>query len=190
MWMADPNDYGPDWPSIRKSILERDQYTCQSCGTTPKNGSLHVHHKIPFKTFTSVILANSSENLVSLCQNCHRLAELTVKIRNSLSGLRYLISNLSPLLVLCDINDLESYSDPKAKFEDMGPVVLVHDTTPAGIGLSKSLYDRIELLLEKCYDLVSTCSCESGCPSCVGPDSENGFGGKQETMFLLSLLKE
>lgn len=190
MWMVDPNNYGQAWPTIRKTILERDHYTCQSCGLQPKNESLQVHHKVPFKSFTSLQLANSPENLVTLCKTCHRMAELNVKIRNSLSGLRYLLSNLSPLLVLCDVNDLESYSEPQAKFEDMLPVVLVHDTTPAGIGLSKSLFDRIDLLLEKCYALVSTCNCESGCPSCVGPDSENGFGGKRETMFLLSLLKE
>jgi len=125
-----------------------------------------------------------------LCQNCHHLTELNVKIRNSLSGLRYLISNLAPLLVLCDANDIDSYSDPLAKFEDSQPVVLVHDTTPAGMGLSESLFRRFELLMEKCHALVSSCTCESGCPSCVGPDSENGFGGKQETIFLLSLLQE
>ena len=46
------------------------------------------------------------------------------------------------------------------------------------------------LLLDKCYDLVSSCTCDSGCPSCVGPDSENGYGGKPETLFLLELLKK
>ncbi len=190
MWYGDPNNYGPNWQTIRVSILNRDEYTCQSCGVRPKHDSLHVHHKIPFKSFDSAILANLPENLVTLCQNCHHLAELNVKIRNSLSGLRYLISNLAPLLVLCDSNDIDAYSDPQANFEESQPVVLVHDTTPAGIGLSESLFNRFDILLEKCNDLVRSCTCESGCPSCVGPDSENGFGGKQETIFLISLLKE
>jgi DEAD/DEAH box helicase domain-containing protein len=190
MWFADPNNYGQNWQTIRKAILQRDQFRCQSCGAQPLPGSLHVHHKVPFRSFTSNILANVPENLVTLCQNCHHLAELNVKIRNSLSGLRYLISNLAPLLVLCDSNDIDSHSDPQAKFEDSQPIVLVHDTTPAGIGLSESLYQRFDLLIEKCHCLVHSCTCESGCPSCVGPDSENGFGGKQETLFLLSLLKE
>ncbi len=190
MWSADPNNYGQNWQAIRKAILERDRYTCQACGAQPEIEPLHVHHKIPFKAFNTTILANEPGNLVTLCQNCHHLTELNVKIRNSLSGLRYLISNLAPLLVLCDANDIDSYSDPLAKFEDSQPVVLVHDTTPAGIGLSESLFRRFELLIEKCHALVSSCTCESGCPSCVGPDSENGFGGKQETIFLLSLLQE
>jgi DEAD/DEAH box helicase domain-containing protein len=190
MWFADPNNYGLNWESVRNAILERDAHTCQSCGAQPRIEPLHVHHKIPFRSFNSPILANEPVNLVTLCQNCHHLAELNVKIRNSLSGLRYLFSNLAPLLVLCDANDIDSYSDPLAKFEDSQPVVLVHDTTPAGIGLSESLFRRFDLLIEKCNELVCSCTCESGCPSCVGPDSENGFGGKQETIFLLSLLKE
>lgn len=189
MWYGDPNNYGQDWLGVRKKILERDEYRCQSCGAQPKIEPLHVHHKIPFKSFASAILANLPNNLVTLCQNCHHLAELNVKIRNSLSGLSYLIANLAPLLVLCDSNDIESYSDPQAKFDDSQPVVLVHDTTPAGIGLSESLFRRFDLLINKCHDLVSSCTCESGCPSCVGPGSENGFGGKQETIFLLSLIK-
>lgn len=190
MWSAGPNNYGENWQTIRKAILARDAYTCQSCGAQPKDEPLHVHHKIPFRSFTSTILANEPGNLVTLCKNCHRLAELIVKIRNSLSGLRYLISNLAPLLALCDVSDIDSYSDPLAKFEESQPVVLVHDTIPAGIGLSESLFQRFALLLEKCSELVNSCSCESGCPSCVGPDSENGFGGKLETIFLLSLLQE
>ena len=190
MWYGDPNNYGQNWPMIRKSILERDEYRCQSCGAQTKHESMHVHHKIPFKSFNSAILANLPDNLVTLCQTCHHLAELNVKIRNSLSGLRYMVANLAPLLVLCDSNDIGSYSDPQAKFEDSQPVVIVHDTTPAGIGLSESLFGRFDLLLEKCNDLVRSCTCESGCPSCVGPDSENGFGGKQETIYLLSLLME
>jgi DEAD/DEAH box helicase domain-containing protein len=190
MWAADPNNYGENWQSIRKVILARDADKCQSCGAQPRDEPLHVHHKIPFRFFTSTILANEPGNLVTLCKNCHHLAELNVKIRNSLSGLRYLISNLSPLLVLCDVNDIDSFSDPLAKFEESQPVVLVHDTIPAGIGLSESLFKRFALLIEKCSDLVNSCTCESGCPSCVGPDSENGFGGKQETIFLLSLLQE
>jgi DEAD/DEAH box helicase domain-containing protein len=190
MWFAGPNNYGENWLTIRKAILERDAYTCQVCGAQPRSEPLHVHHKSPFKSFVTTILANDPGNLVTLCQNCHHLAELNVKIRNSLSGLRYLISNLAPLLVLCDTSDIDSYSDPMAKFEDSQPVVLVHDTTPAGIGLSESLFRRFNLLLNKCHDLVRSCTCESGCPSCVGPDSENGFCGKQETIFLLSLLQE
>jgi len=33
---------------------------------------------------------------------------------------------------------------------------------------------------------VSQCECEDGCPSCVGPGGENGYGGKAETLAILN----
>lgn len=188
-WYGQSNDYGPDWGRIRAYILQRDGNLCQVCGKKANIVPHHVHHKIPFKAFTSSIFANSFDNLVTLCPDCHRMAELNVKIRNCLSGLRYMVSNMAPLLVLCDARDLGSFSDPHAPFENLSPTVLIHDTVPEGIGLSESLFERFPLLMSKCYDLVSTCPCESGCPSCVGPEIENGYGGKPETQFLLELLK-
>ncbi len=188
-WFGQSNEYGPEWKKIRALVLARDQQTCQSCGKREGLIPFHVHHKVPFKAFASLAQANALDNLVTLCPDCHRLAEVNVKIRSCLSGLRYCIANLSPLLVLCDPEDIGSLSDPQAQFENLAPVVLVHDIVPGGIGLSESLYERFDLLLDKCYQLVSTCPCESGCPSCVGPDFENGMGGKSETLYLLSLLR-
>ncbi len=187
-WYGQSNDYGPSWKSIRERVLERDGNICQSCGKKDKSDPLQVHHKVPFKAFIASEYVNSPDNLITLCVDCHRLAEINVKIRNSLSGLRYSIANLAPLIVLCDSNDINSISDPYAKFEELSPVVLVHDIVPGGIGLSETLFEKFDLILQKCFDLVSTCTCENGCPSCVGPISENGEGGKQETLFLLSLL--
>jgi len=188
-WFGQSNDYGPDWGRIRENVLKRDDYYCQVCGKRANLIPSHVHHKIPFKAFTSPIYANSFDNLITLCPDCHRLAELNVKIRNCLSGLRYVMFNMAPLLVLCDSRDLGSFSDPHATFENLSPTVLIHDTVPGGIGLSESLFERFPLMIKKCFELVATCPCGSGCPSCVGPDFENGYGGKPETLFLLEILK-
>jgi DEAD/DEAH box helicase domain-containing protein len=188
-WFGQSNEYGPDWKSIRERVLARDLHTCQSCGKKESLIPFHVHHKVPFKAFASAEHANVLSNLVTLCPDCHHLAEVNVKIRNCLSGLRYCLANLAPLLVLCDPEDIGSFSDPQAPFEDQLPVVLIHDTVPGGIGLSQSLYERFDQLIGRCVQLVSTCPCESGCPSCVGPDFENGLGGKSETLYLLTMLK-
>ena len=188
LWLSDTNDYGKEWKRISQSVRQRDGYTCQSCGKHEDGTAFHVHHKIPFKTFTSIEKANDMDNLVTLCPICHRLAELNIRMRSALSGLKYLMSNLAPLLVMCEPTDLGAFADPNAKFADSNPVVLLYDAIPAGIGLSSSLYDRISELLEKCYLMVSTCDCQDGCPSCVGPVSEMGLGGKKETLFLLDML--
>jgi DEAD/DEAH box helicase domain-containing protein len=43
-------------------------------------------------------------------------------------------------------------------------------------------------LIARAYELVSDCACEDGCPSCVGPGGENGYGGKQEALAILKEL--
>jgi hypothetical protein len=40
------------------------------------------------------------------------------------------------------------------------------------------------------YHQVLDCPCESGCPSCVGPEVELGYGGKNETIALLKAITE
>jgi DEAD/DEAH box helicase domain-containing protein len=44
--------------------------------------------------------------------------------------------------------------------------------------------------MARTLELVSECECKDGCPSCVGPGGENGYGGKQETLEILKLLRQ
>ena len=41
---------------------------------------------------------------------------------------------------------------------------------------------------DRALELVSECLCMDGCPSCVGPGGENGYGGKQEALEILKEL--
>lgn len=188
MWASDPNDYGPNWDNIRLAVRQRDSFRCRMCGLPETGRPHHVHHKIPFRSFASIETANSLNNLITLCPGCHRIAEMNVRIRSAISGLKYLLVNLAPLQVMCDDNDLGSYADPAADFTARKPVILIYDSIPAGIGLSKSLFSEHYQLLANAYDLITHCACSDGCPSCVGPVAENGAGGKKETLFLLELL--
>jgi len=43
-------------------------------------------------------------------------------------------------------------------------------------------------LVARALELVSECDCEDGCPSCVGPGGENGYGGKLEALAILKEL--
>jgi DEAD/DEAH box helicase domain-containing protein len=186
MWLSEPNDYGPEWKKIREKILLRDNYRCQSCGKS--TGELHIHHKIPFKNFINTEIANTEENLITLCPECHKLAELNVRLRSGISGLGYILLNLSPLFALCDTRDLGLYVDPAAKFVNNKPVIMLYDTIAGGIGLSEVIYRRMKDLIYRGIEVVSNCDCQDGCPSCVGAIAENGSGGKKETLFLMQLL--
>lgn len=188
LWNSDPNDYGPNWQQIRKLVLQRDHYTCQSCGAVERDQPLHVHHKIPLRSFASNEQGNQLSNLVTLCPACHRRAELSVSIRNGLSGLTYVLQNLAPLFLMCDVSDLGASYDPLSPLAEKQPAVVIYDLVPGGIGLSESLYDIHDDLVNRAYELVTRCGCKNGCPSCVGPAGINGIGGKEETIALLSAL--
>jgi DEAD/DEAH box helicase domain-containing protein len=188
LWNNDPNQYGPAWPHIRKLVLQRDGYACQVCGAPERDQPLHVHHKVPFRAFTTAEHANQMSNLVTLCPSCHRQAELSVKIRSGLTGLGYVLLNLAPLFLMCDVTDLGAQSDPLSPLADKKPAVVLYDMVPAGIGLSEALYDVHADLVQRARELVTHCGCPNGCPSCVGPAGINGIGGKEETLALLSAL--
>lgn len=185
LWTNSQNKYGKTWDEIRSRVRRRDLFTCQMCGVTETDRPHHVHHKIPFRNFQNPEEANRLENLVTLCPACHRRAESVVKMRSGLSGLRYLLHQLAPLFLMCDISDLGAYSDPVGI---EGPMVMIYDQVPAGIGLSEELYSLHYELLQGALELVENCECQDGCPSCVGPPGELGSGGKLETLALLKQL--
>ncbi len=187
-WTNDPNDYGPNWTLQRRLALMRDKRTCQICGSVEKERPFHIHHKTPFRSFVSYQVANQLENLVTLCPNCHKQAELNVKMRSGLAGLAYVLHNLAPLSLMCDASDLGSQADPLSPLVEKQPAVVLYDMIPAGIGLADTIYDLHADLLSRAMDRVSHCTCQSGCPSCVGPAGPDGAGGKEATLALLSLL--
>jgi hypothetical protein len=57
----------PRWQKKRLEILQRDNWTCISCGGA-KN-TLHVHHK--YYTYGNEPWEYSNDVLVTLCEHCH-----------------------------------------------------------------------------------------------------------------------
>jgi DEAD/DEAH box helicase domain-containing protein len=188
VWTNDPNDYGPNWQKIREAVRTRDQFTCQVCGAKEINRQHDVHHKIPFRAFTSRDEANRLENLTTLCQSCHHKVEQNVRIRSGLAGLGFVLANLAPLFLMCDNRDLGVHTDPAWSVANGQPSVVLYDLVPAGIGFSQKLFEIHDELIARAYELVTQCECKDGCPSCVGPGGENGVGGKNETIAILKQL--
>ena len=55
------------YEALRQEVLRRDGWRCQSCGVM---STLEVHHK----EFRSRSGDDSEENLITLCDDCHKLA--------------------------------------------------------------------------------------------------------------------
>lgn len=200
LWTNAPNDYGSQWPKIRERVRARDGFCCQVCGR-PENGRQHdVHHKTPFRFFMREAAgdpahveaqrerANRLDNLVTLCPECHRKTEANVRARSGMAGLGYVLSNLAPLFLMCDAEDLGLHLETESSASFPQPAVVLFDQVPAGIGFSEKLFEMHADLLARALELVSACACADGCPSCTGPGGENGTGGKNETLALLRML--
>jgi DEAD/DEAH box helicase domain-containing protein len=111
------------------------------------------------------------------------------RIRSSLAGLSYILGNLASLFLMCDTRDLGVFQDSQSPLNNGLPIIVIFDRVPGGIGFSQRLFEIHNEIIERAYDLVSHCHCDSGCPSCVGPGGEEGAGGKKETLALLGILK-
>lgn len=55
----------------RKSIFERDSYTCQNC--RQRGGKLQAHHIVPYRE--SPELRHDLNNGITLCFDCHKKTE-------------------------------------------------------------------------------------------------------------------
>jgi len=68
--VANMDGYPDDWPSRKKKIKKRDNWTCQSCGAeggSEGTAQLHVHHIVP----KSKGGGHELSNLKLLCDQCH-----------------------------------------------------------------------------------------------------------------------
>ncbi len=188
-WGVSPNDYGQNWQLIREKIIQRDGNRCRACGISFESHNLHVHHIQPFKSFVDSELANKASNLVSLCPACHSLAEINVRIRSGLAAASNALRNLAPLVIMCDQEDIGILSEAKSVLANGLPSILIYDNIPGGLGLSRKLYEKQAFWIDRAAEAIETCPCVDGCPACVGPVGEQGYGGKAEGIALLRGLK-
>jgi hypothetical protein len=66
----------PECKLWRKSVFERDNYTCQECGARNGNGKtivLQAHHIKSWSEFP--LLRLIKENGITLCKECHKLTD-------------------------------------------------------------------------------------------------------------------
>jgi DEAD/DEAH box helicase domain-containing protein len=126
--------------------------------------------------------------------------------QSGIFGLLYALGSMATLLLMCDRRDLgtavgerppdagadvawqdfASATDiEKVLFE---PNLYLYDAYPGGIGFSEPLYHIWDVLLTRTRELIATCPCENGCPSCVGPFGDKSERSKEVALVILELL--
>ena len=186
-------DRGPNWPAMRRLARERDGYRCRHCGAPEREDPEHdVHHLRPFREFGYVpgandryLAANDLSNLITLCRGCHWRADGAQAVGGSLGGLANALVNVAPLYLMCDPRDIGVAAELRSSHNE-GPTITLYDRVPAGIGLSERFYDLQGQVLRAAGELVAGCTCQAGCPACVGPVLEPGKDAKQHVLRLVA----
>ena len=93
---------------------------------------------------------------------------------SGLHAVEHALISLYPSEVLCDRGDiggLSTVSHPQT----IGGTVFVHDGYPGGAGYCRAAFDQLNSLLNQTADLLESCGCTDGCPSCIhSPHCGNG----------------
>lgn len=126
--------------------------------------------------------------------------------QSGMFGLLHAMESVATLLLMCDGRDLgtaigERPPAPGAdaefapvRFEEVAsgrmkeffePNLYLYDAYPGGIGFSEPLFRAHELLMTQTRELIASCECEDGCPSCVGPAGDLVPRAKEAALAIL-----
>jgi DEAD/DEAH box helicase domain-containing protein len=122
--------------------------------------------------------------------------------RDGVIGLAFAMRHVAQLLLMCDRHDVGvsidgGSLDRKTRTGGVGgvpealapePNIFIYDNYPGGIGFSRPLFDMHAPLLERTRELITGCPCDSGCPSCVGPEGNTGPHAKLVASEILDRL--
>ncbi len=128
--------------------------------------------------------------------------------QDGIFGLLYAMESVACLLLMCDRLDLgatigeggvvegediqaSSAAERAGRHrpgEFFEPTLYLYDAYPGGIGLSAPLFRLHDSLILRTRELIASCACEKGCPSCVGPGGETGSHAKEAALSILEKL--
>jgi DEAD/DEAH box helicase domain-containing protein len=84
----------------------------------------------------------------------------------SMHAIEHSMKSLFPFFALSERTDVGGICYPLHPQLRLG-AIFIYDFYPGGIGLAERGFSMLDRLLEMTLDLVSSCDCELGCPSCI-----------------------
>jgi len=94
------------------------------------------------------------------------------------------LQTVASVLLMSDPHDLGMTAQVRSPHSER-PVVYLWEAVPGGVGLSQRLFERTDELVTGAAALIAGCSCDEGCPACVGPHGETGGAGRTLALRLL-----
>ena len=129
--------------------------------------------------------------------------------QSGMFGVLHALTSVATLLLMCDSRDLGTAIGERPPAPDSGPEaddftpsrlrdasasklkeffepnLYLFDAYPGGIGFSEPLFLAHDLLTRKTRELIASCTCAEGCPSCVGPAGDLAPRAKEAALAIL-----
>ncbi|MEO5885659.1 MAG: DUF1998 domain-containing protein, partial [Candidatus Limnocylindrales bacterium] len=65
------------------------------------------------------------------------------------------------------------------------PTIYLYEAVPGGVGLAERLWQRHDEVIAGAAELIASCPCDGGCPSCTGPRLEPNVDARALALRLL-----
>ncbi len=110
------------------------------------------------------------------------------KLDGSIRSAEHVLLSVIPDTIICDGKDISSFSGLSLSGFANKPVIGFYGNQSGGMGITKAIGENLERITNSALNLIKTCSCAGGCPSCIQyPGKENENLSKSGAKKLLKL---
>jgi len=113
------------------------------------------------------------------------------ELKESTVGVANVCGALVASIAMCDVRDVGSATVLPSVDGGSTARVYLYDNTAGGVGIAETVFEKIESLWQNGLNIVESCRCQSGCPSCVQTGRrarEAGFSRRGAKIVLDGLL--
>lgn len=93
-------------------------------------------------------------------------------LNDHFEGLCYALKNAAMMTTMTERDDIDTVVSNNAVIpderEEQAVSLYIYDKYEGGLGYSEKVYELVPQIIENAVRMVEGCSCESGCPACVG----------------------
>ncbi|WP_083485798.1 DEAD/DEAH box helicase [Alicyclobacillus ferrooxydans] len=90
----------------------------------------------------------------------------------ALSGAAHALRHAASLHCMCAVPDIHMAVEVRDLLTAK-PTLYLYDAYPGGVGLAERVFRTSREVLATAREMVVNCPCESGCPSCIGPQAQS-----------------
>lgn len=166
---------------VEISVLDHDERRAVGAGTAHLGAVVVTHHLVAYqrrRSSTNEIIDTvpldtpPRELTTRACWYTVPLELLLARgvepaqVIGAVHAAEHALIGLLPLFAICDRWDVGGVS--MAVHPQTGePTIFVYDGYPGGAGIAELAFARLADHVDAAHELVTTCGCEGGCPSCV-----------------------